>query len=210
MKLELNIPNIITISRALLVPFICYFLYFDNLFKIIIAIFLLLIASLTDTFDGIIARKLNQTTEFGAFFDPLADKILIWGVYLGFLVKPFFNNMWFFILLIIIRDIFVTFLRYHSKKQNIKFKTSFLAKTKTAVQMIIAFVLMFFLLVTYFIKSYYKVEESSINLIWNSKFPEIANIVLFFPFLLIISVSIFTVFTGLDYFLQYLKERRKS
>lgn len=79
MNFKLNIPNTLTISRALMVPLICYFLYFDGLFNIIISILLLTIASLTDTFDGFIARKLNQTSEFGAFFDPLADKILVWG-----------------------------------------------------------------------------------------------------------------------------------
>ncbi|MCX7820876.1 MAG: CDP-diacylglycerol--glycerol-3-phosphate 3-phosphatidyltransferase [Brevinematales bacterium] len=210
MNFKLNIPNILTISRALIVPIICYFLYFDGLVNIIIAILLLTFASLTDTFDGMIARKFNQTSEFGAFFDPLADKILVWGIYIGFLLKPFFYNMLPFVLIIILRDLFVTFLRFYSKNKNVEFKTSFLAKTKTAVQMIFAFVLMFFILITHIIKLIFKIDTFNYQTIWHAFLPRAGEAIVNIPFILMIFVSIFTLWTGIDYLLQYLKLRRKT
>ncbi|MEJ5284350.1 MAG: CDP-diacylglycerol--glycerol-3-phosphate 3-phosphatidyltransferase [Brevinematales bacterium] len=210
MNFKLNIPNILTISRALMVPLICYFLYFDGLFNIIIAILLLTIASLTDTFDGLIARKLNQVSEFGAFFDPLADKILVWGGYIGFLLKPFFFNMLPFVVIIILRDLFVTFLRFHSKNKNIEFKTSFLAKTKTAVQMVFAFFLMFFILITYIVKSSLKIDSLSYKDIWFTFLSDYGNFIVNIPFVLMGMVSIFTLWTGIDYLIQYLKWGKKS
>lgn len=210
MNFKLNIPNILTLSRALLVPVICYFLYVDGIFNITVAILLLTIASLTDTFDGLIARKLNQTSEFGAFFDPLADKILVWGVYIGFLLKPFFFNMLPFVVIIILRDLFVTFLRFHSRNKNIEFKTSFLAKTKTAVQMVFAFFLMFFILITYIIRSFLKISSFSYNEIWCYFSPEYGNFIIYIPFALMGMVSIFTLWTGIDYLIQYLKWGKRN
>ncbi len=210
MKFQLNIPNILTFLRVLLLPFIFYFLRLESIMGVILAMLTLFVSSMTDTFDGILARKLNQVSEFGAFFDPLADKILIWGVYLFLIFNSIFSNLWIFVLLIILRDIFVTFLRYYSKKRNVKFKTSFLAKTKTVIQMVVAFILMFFLLISYFIKSYFRMAENSITLIWKKLFPQIADFILFIPFILMLFVSLFTVFTGLDYLFQYLKARRKN
>lgn len=210
MNFRLNIPNILTISRALMVPFICYFLYFDGFLNIIIAILLLTIASLTDTFDGLIARKLNQVSEFGAFFDPLADKILVWGVYIGFLLKPFFLKMFPFVVIIILRDLFVTFLRFYSKNKNIEFKTSVLAKTKTAVQMVFAFFLMFFILISYIVKISLKIDSSSYKDIWFTFLSDYGNFIVNIPFILMGMVSIFTLWTGIDYLIQYLKRGKKS
>ncbi|MGC8771800.1 MAG: CDP-diacylglycerol--glycerol-3-phosphate 3-phosphatidyltransferase [Brevinematia bacterium] len=210
MKVELNLPNILTFLRILSVPFIFFFLKMRNIPGTILAIITLLIASLTDTFDGILARKLNQVSEFGAFIDPLADKILIWGVYIVFLFKPLFPELWIFVIIIILRDVFVTFLRYYSRKKGVKFKTSFIAKTKTAVQMVFAFILMFFLLISYVIKSFFRMNETSISLIWKNSFPQFAEIILALPYFLMLLVCIFTVFTGLDYLLQYFKLRRNS
>lgn len=66
-----NIPNILTILRFFLIPFILYFLVHD---EFILAIVFLILSGLTDILDGAIARKFNFITNFGKLIDPLADK----------------------------------------------------------------------------------------------------------------------------------------
>ena len=66
------IPNILTVLRFLLIPFILYFLVHD---QFILAIIFLTLSGITDILDGTIARKFNFITNFGKLIDPLADKI---------------------------------------------------------------------------------------------------------------------------------------
>lgn len=66
-----NIPNILTVSRFILIPFIIISLSLD---KFLLAFILLTVSSLTDVLDGYIARKYNFITDFGKLIDPLADK----------------------------------------------------------------------------------------------------------------------------------------
>lgn len=66
-----HIPNILTVARFFLIPFIIYFLIIDNY---LLAFVFLTISGLTDVLDGFIARKFNFITNFGKLVDPLADK----------------------------------------------------------------------------------------------------------------------------------------
>ena len=76
----MNLPNKLTVLRIIMIPFFIYFLMYnqgeDSLYKgLALAVFI--IAALTDTLDGIIARKYKLITNFGKFMDPLADKLLV-------------------------------------------------------------------------------------------------------------------------------------
>ena len=76
----MNLPNKLTIIRVCLIPFFVAALLFDhgnNYTMRIVANVLFIVASLTDLFDGKIARKYNLVTNFGKFMDPLADKLLV-------------------------------------------------------------------------------------------------------------------------------------
>ena len=79
--IPLNIPNTLTILRILLIPVIVGFLVYDYFD---FALVTLLIAALTDALDGSIARMANQKTEFGAYLDPLADKLLLMTTFITF------------------------------------------------------------------------------------------------------------------------------
>lgn len=68
-----NIPNILTLIRLLIVPFLGYFLYLE---KYIPGIALFAFGGFTDVLDGYIARKFNMITKWGKVFDPLADKLM--------------------------------------------------------------------------------------------------------------------------------------
>ena len=76
----MNLPNLLTIVRFILVPFMTYFLIQENF---TIAILLYVIASITDVVDGFVARKFNLVTKLGKFLDPLADKLLQFSALVG-------------------------------------------------------------------------------------------------------------------------------
>lgn len=73
----MNIPNTITFSRLLGIPFLLYGLYIPTSQAKWICLSIFLIAALTDWLDGYLARKLNQITDLGKFLDPLVDKLLV-------------------------------------------------------------------------------------------------------------------------------------
>ena len=80
-----NIPNILTVSRFVLIPFIIVALLKDSY---ILAIVLLTISALTDVLDGFIARKYNLITDFGKLIDPLADKTTQLSILITLALKP--------------------------------------------------------------------------------------------------------------------------
>jgi len=81
LTITLNIPNSLTILRILLIPVIIGLLIYDE-FEY--ALLTLIIAALTDALDGTIARLANQRTQFGAYLDPLADKLLLMSTFITF------------------------------------------------------------------------------------------------------------------------------
>lgn len=73
----MNIPNLITFSRLLGIPFLLYGLYNPSSQARWVCLIIFLVAALTDWLDGYLARKLNQITDLGKFLDPLVDKLLV-------------------------------------------------------------------------------------------------------------------------------------
>ena len=70
----MNLPNKLTLFRMFLIPVLVIVMLIDIENKFLISCIIFLVASLTDTLDGYIARKCNIITDFGKFMDPLADK----------------------------------------------------------------------------------------------------------------------------------------
>lgn len=129
-----NIVNLITFSRILLAPFILAFLMLDNF---LICFLLFIFAGITDYFDGFLARKYNAESQLGEILDPIADKILVIFVLFGLSVHLHSYLIAFLGSIILTREILVVALRDYSSRNNIsnKMKVTFLAKTKTAIQM---------------------------------------------------------------------------
>lgn len=71
-----NVPNILTIARIIMVPFVILFYYLQIPYWNYYAAAIFIIASLTDMLDGMIARKYNLVSNFGKLMDPMADKVL--------------------------------------------------------------------------------------------------------------------------------------
>ncbi len=73
----LNIPNVLTLFRLILIPVFVVLFYLPFEWSNVWAAAVFVIAAVTDWFDGYLARRLKQTTPFGAFLDPVADKIMV-------------------------------------------------------------------------------------------------------------------------------------
>lgn len=75
--MKYNIPIFLTILRVILIPFFVLAFYLPIPSAPFITTLIFFIAGVTDWFDGYLARKLKQTTRFGAFLDPVADKVMV-------------------------------------------------------------------------------------------------------------------------------------
>jgi CDP-diacylglycerol--glycerol-3-phosphate 3-phosphatidyltransferase len=146
----LNLPNTLALLRIFIAPLMYWFLVDRNnaLFEGIhyswldyIAALLFVIASVTDFFDGFIARQWDQKTKLGAILDPLADKMLVLAAFLGlmFIERA---SAW-AVYLILTREFFITGLRVAAVSEGKSIASSFVGKTKTVFQMIaIGFLMM--------------------------------------------------------------------
>lgn len=140
----MNVANLVTISRVLLVPVIVLVYYSPMPFSQLIAAVLFTMASITDWLDGFLARRLNQLSAFGAFLDPVADKLLV--VMALVLLTANYPSPWFIIptAVIIAREIFVSALREWMATRNLRDSVAvgFIGKVKTTVQMLAIIVLL--------------------------------------------------------------------
>lgn len=137
------LPNQLTVLRIALTPaFFILIVYGDLSYNYFIATLLFALASLTDLYDGYIARKYGTVTKWGAFVDPLADKLITDSALIGFVINGYLN-IW-MVLVIVARDIVVTLLRLYGLRKNKPLKTETFAKWKTTFQfLLIAFILIY-------------------------------------------------------------------
>lgn len=132
MKRHLTLANQLTIARLVMVPFIGYLLVARFHGHDIAALALFLLAALTDTLDGQIARRRNQVSELGKFLDPLADKFLIVTV-LVILVGR--GSLPFWVVLIIFgREFLITGLRSVAASRGVVIAATSWGKSKTLSQ----------------------------------------------------------------------------
>ena len=130
------VPNLLTSSRILLVPVFLFFLFSDLSHGKLLALIIFMVATITDAYDGKIARKHNIVSKFGIFFDPLADKFLVLSAFYAFMFLPLLSTtvkLW-MIILISFRDILITILRLIMQYKGITMITSKLGKIKTFLQ----------------------------------------------------------------------------
>ncbi len=144
-KFTWNVPNLISISRIVMIPIVIYLLYMKLW---LYAVILFGAASLTDLLDGWSARKLNQESEFGVFIDPLADKFLVISVLAALMVlDPYLEIFDFWMIAVIVgRDVLITFMRFLAYRRGRRLHTSRFGKVKTAFQMVsIVIIIMIYL-----------------------------------------------------------------
>ena len=131
---NLNLPNMLTISRILLVPVILAGMVMATRWSCFFATLAFGVAAFTDFIDGYLARSGNQITRLGKFLDPLADKVLVCSV-LVMSVQLGQAAGWVAIV-IICRDILVTGLRAIAADEGVVIAADTLGKLKTILQML--------------------------------------------------------------------------
>ncbi len=182
------LPNQLTVLRIILTPVFLYFFLSENPLFIQISLAIYFIAALTDWYDGWLARKFNYITEWGKFWDPLADKILTSAVFIGFVIVKLLP-LW-MVILIIFRDLSVTLLRVYADSRGYSFRTTYYAKWKTMLQMIF----LYYLLILYVAKNtmeLYSNYQGIIELLLNK------DIVYF----VMLVITVITVHSGITYLL---------
>ena len=131
-----NLLNALTLSRILCAILIYLFLFLESYYSM--ALILFGIASFSDFLDGYLARKTDSVSVLGEILDPIADKLLIVFVLIGLSINLNSFLIGFISAVIISREIWVAALRDINSRNNQseKTKVTFLAKTKTAIQML--------------------------------------------------------------------------
>jgi CDP-diacylglycerol--glycerol-3-phosphate 3-phosphatidyltransferase len=184
----MTLPNQLTVLRIILTPVFLYFFLSNDPLFIQISLAIYFIAALTDWYDGWLARKFNYITEWGKFWDPLADKILTSVVFIGFVIVKLLP-LW-MVLLIIFRDLSVTLLRVYADSRGYSFRTTYYAKWKTMLQMIF----LYYLLILYVAKNtveIYNQYQILIDILLNK------DIIYF----VMLAITVITVHSGITYLL---------
>ena len=161
MKGRMNVPNTLSLIRALLVPvFVATLLFMREIpyWCCIVPTIVYILTGLTDMLDGKIARKYNLVTDFGKFIDPLADKFMVIGSAIAILVWMMLRGqttealvfVW-VVLIILLRELGVTSLRLVvAGKSGIVVAASMLGKIKTVSQMAGTVIILIEPLIPYF------------------------------------------------------------
>ncbi|XGA81183.1 CDP-diacylglycerol--glycerol-3-phosphate 3-phosphatidyltransferase [Halomonas sp. CH40] len=142
----MNIPNILTLIRIAFIPLLVVLFYLPYSWSMPTAAVLFGLASITDWLDGYLARRWDQSTPFGAFLDPVADKLMV-AIALALLIERF--DSWLLTLpalVIIGREIVISALREWMAEMGNRgmVAVSWIGKIKTTLQMVSIFILIAF------------------------------------------------------------------
>ncbi|MGC9364129.1 MAG: CDP-diacylglycerol--glycerol-3-phosphate 3-phosphatidyltransferase [Fidelibacterota bacterium] len=199
-KRVLTRANFVTTSRILLTPLFLYFLFGGREYFEIFALIIFIIASVTDAYDGYVARKYREETPLGKFLDPLADKVLMSAAFISFVIMDLIP-LW-MVILVILRDFMVTGIRIMMSTRDKIMVTRKSAKAKTGAQIgAVCFILVY--IITQRWKIFFGISDYV-------KILEDYHVI----YILMLLVTIFTVWTGIEYIIvnrQVFKEYlRKS
>ena len=180
------LPNQLTTLRIVLTPVFVYLFLSGEPILIQISFGIYIIAAITDWYDGWLARKFNYITNWGKFMDPLADKILTSAAFFSFVYLDVLE-LW-MVIVIVVRDFFITLVRLYAEYKKKNFSTSRLAQIKTFAQMIFI----------YYLLTIYTAE--TVNFISDGN-EEIFALLLdeHLIYYCMLAVTLFTAYTGILY-----------
>jgi len=181
----LNLPNVLTLSRIVLAVVIVFLLEQGSSMGNILAAIVFAIASLTDFYDGHLAKKRGLISDFGKIMDPVADKILLLSVF-GVLAHIGMVAWWMF-LVIAIREVLVTGSRFWACRQGQVLAAERAGKIKTVVQIIAVSSILLYLVA----------QQSDFCSFW---FYNAQRIWLLVNNVLMIAAVVMTVYSGVEYF----------
>ncbi len=189
-------PNQLTFLRILLTPVFLVFFLSTNIIMRQWSLAIYILAATTDWYDGWLARRWGYVTRWGAFLDPLADKVLTSAALLAYAYLGLVPG-W-LVWLIVIRDVFITVLRSYAEYKGKPVDTSTLAKTKTFAQ----YILIYYILIFYVAQNTPSIED---------EFRELITVCLNYTFIYAVMVFItaITLWTGIIYTIDNWKTIRE-
>lgn len=182
----MNLPNKITLSRIVLTFVFMFLLFCRGIVAKYLALFIFILASLTDFFDGRIARRKKLENDFGRLMDPIADKILILGAFLAF-VEMKIIPAW-MVIVIIFRELVITGLRLNAARRGKVLSASLAGKHKTVSQMVAIISILIFLII-----------KESMQQLWTGVWETWFRCCVFY---LILVTVVFTLISGLSYLIR--------
>ena len=187
-----HVPNILTTFRIVLVPVFLWLIFFyqgEN--NITLATIVFIVASITDYFDGMLARKFNVISDFGKLMDPLADKLLVIS---SLLAMSFYMDLIsiYVTIVIIIREVVISYFREYYARKKIIIPANIWGKIKTFVQMISIGIIFFYSCLVENINSIKPIGDSA--KIWLE--------ILFWL------IAVLTWYSGIDYYKTIILRRR--
>lgn len=139
--MKLNTPNKLTVARMIITPVFLALLLWESLpHRFLIAGLVYSAAAITDFFDGRLARKNNQITNFGKLLDPIADKVLTTSALLAFM-KMGLCNIW-IVMIVLTREFTVASVRMIAASGGVVIPANFWGKLKTVSQMVFTLLIM--------------------------------------------------------------------
>jgi len=136
------IPNLLTVGRILVTPLLLLLLSVPSQAGQMSALFLFVLASLSDYYDGVLARRLGVRSRLGQYLDPLADKILVLGTFIALALEAPDLVPWWAVAAIALRDVVVTALRSWAEAHGRTLRTYRVAKGKTMLQILFLFAIL--------------------------------------------------------------------
>lgn len=184
-----HIPNILTLFRIAITPVFVYTFFQPGLVWKIVALLIFVFSSLTDKFDGFLARKYGWETPLGKFLDPLADKVLITSAFICLIFHQYID-VW-MVGVIIVRDFVVTWLRSYGYRRGQHVRTMEIARWKTGVQTVVIYIALVFMI----LKSIF--EQYHIRVTILLKLDEWRAI-----WIIMLITTLFTLITGILYIIE--------
>ena len=160
------IPNSLTLFRVLMVPVFFWLIYYSDIqYHFIWATFVFIIASITDIFDGLLARRFGVVTNFGKIMDPLADKLLTLLALIVLISEPIKMMSVYVFYIILFREIMITLLRHYYTMKKIYIPANVWGKVKTTFQLTgIISALVYYSLLYPFIPAYHSKFQYGFNI----------------------------------------------
>ena len=198
----MNLANKLTILRVLLVPVFIILVIIDSFWTNIFALLVFIAASITDYYDGVIARKQNMVTTLGIFLDPLADKLLVTSAFILFVGIYTLNVPAWMVICIIAREFIITGLRSIAASKNIIIPASMAGKVKTTSQMIAIITILVILVVNATLTKFFFITPY--DLIDMHGWQHILGLILIHaPYWLMLIATIFTLYSGISYLISH-------
>lgn len=191
------IPNLLTVGRILVTPLLLVLLSVQSQAGQMSAVFLFVLASLSDYYDGVLARRFGVRSRLGQYLDPLADKVLILGTFIALALEAPDLVPWWAVMAIALRDVVVTIFRSWAEATGQMLPTYRMAKGKTMLQILFLFAILVLRAATH---TSPPLQEAARWILYESQLPGLA----------LIGVVGFTLATGALYAVAPVKEQMDS